>query len=102
MTEATIGGEFDERSGTVIELAKFRAAVAEAVEPWRDKHLDLELDAFKNRPSTGENIVEALWEQLDPRLEDRLMRLRLWETPNNKFTLRRIHQRAQVLVGGAV
>jgi len=102
MTEATIGGSFDERSATVIDLVKFRAAVTEAVEPWRDKHLDLELDAFKNRPSTGENIVEALWEQLDPRLEDRLMRLRLWETPNNKFTLRRIHQRAQVLVGGGV
>lgn len=99
MTEATIGGSFDERSGTLIDLATFRNAIAETVEPWRDKHLDKELDEFKDRPSTGENIVQALWDRFDSRLKDRLMRLRVWETPNNRFTLRRLHKRAQVHVG---
>ncbi len=64
-------------------------ALAGALEPWQDKHLDLETDEFRETPSTGENIVRALWRRLDPPLDARLARLRLWETPNNRFTLRR-------------
>jgi 6-pyruvoyltetrahydropterin/6-carboxytetrahydropterin synthase len=90
LTEATIGGQFDERSGTLMEFAAFQTAIAEAVEPWRDKHLDLELEEFRNKPSTGENIVRALWPRFDSRLDGRLIRLRLWETVNNRFTLRKL------------
>jgi 6-pyruvoyltetrahydropterin/6-carboxytetrahydropterin synthase len=89
LTEATIGGSFDGRSGTLIDFATFQTAIAEAVGPWRDKHLDIELDEFRDRPSTGENIVQALWPRFDSRLDGRLVRLRLWETANNRFTLRK-------------
>lgn len=89
LTEATMGGSFDERSGTVIDFARFRNAITEAVQPWHDKHLDIELEEFKDRPSTGENIVQALWPRFDSRLDGHLVRLRLWETANNKFTLRK-------------
>jgi 6-pyruvoyltetrahydropterin/6-carboxytetrahydropterin synthase len=89
LTEATIGGSFDERSGTLMDLAGFRTAVTQALQPWQDRHLDLEVAEFKERPSTGENIVAALWPRFDSRLEERLVRLRLWETANNRFTLRR-------------
>jgi hypothetical protein len=51
--------------------------------------LDLETEDFRNAPSTGENIVRALWPRIDNRLNQRLVRLRLWETANNRFTLRR-------------
>jgi 6-pyruvoyltetrahydropterin/6-carboxytetrahydropterin synthase len=88
LTEATIGGPFDERSGTLMDLLSFQTAIAEAVQPWQDKHLDLEMEEFKDRPSTGENIVQALWPRFDSRLDGRLVRLRLWETANNRFTLR--------------
>jgi 6-pyruvoyltetrahydropterin/6-carboxytetrahydropterin synthase len=90
LAEVTIEGSYDERSGTLMDLSAFRTAVAAAVEPWRNKHLDLETDEFKDRPSTGENIVQALWPRLDSRLDGRLTRLRLWETVNNKFTLRKM------------
>ena len=90
LAEVTIEGSYDERSGTLMDLTAFKTAVGEAVEPWRDKHLDLELEEFKDRPSTGENIVQALWPRLDARLDGRLTRLRLWETVNNKFTLRKV------------
>ena len=53
LTEATIGGPFDERSGTLMDFGAFQAAVAEAVQPWRDKHLDLEMEEFRDKPSTG-------------------------------------------------
>jgi 6-pyruvoyltetrahydropterin/6-carboxytetrahydropterin synthase len=90
LTEATISGPFDERSGTLMDFVAFQTAIAEAVQPWQDKHLDLELEEFRDKPSTGENIVHALWPRFDSRLDCRLVRLRLWETVNNRFTLRKI------------
>ncbi|MEP6698569.1 MAG: 6-carboxytetrahydropterin synthase [Verrucomicrobiota bacterium] len=88
LTEATVGGTYDERTGTLMDLATFQKAAADAVQPWRDKHLDLEVAEFQHQPSTGENIVQALWPRIDSRLDHRLVRLRLWETNNNRFTLR--------------
>ncbi len=88
LTEATIGGDYDQRSGTLFDFVAFRAGLDGALEPWQDKHLDLETDEFRSQPSTGENIVRALWPKCDARLHERLVRLRLWETPNNRFTLR--------------
>lgn len=90
LVEATIGGPFDERSGALIDFDLFQTALAEAVRPWQDKHLDLEVDEFKEKPSTGENIVQALWPRTDSRLDGRLVRLRLWETANNRFSLRKL------------
>ena len=89
-TEATIGGAFDERSGTLWDFGAFQKGIAEALEPWQNKHLNLELEEFRESPSTGENIVQALWPRFDSRLNGRLVRLRLWETANNRFTLRKL------------
>ena len=86
--EATIGGAYDERSGTMFDLVRFNKALADILKPWAYKHLDMDTDDFKDSPSTGENIVAKLWPRLDPALDGRLVRLRLWETPNNRFTLR--------------
>ena len=89
LTEATVGGEYDTRSGTLYNFVALKNALAESLEPWRDRHLDLETEDFRDAPSTGENIVRALWPRLDSRLNQQLVRLRLWETANNRFTLRR-------------
>lgn len=89
VTETTIGGNLNERSGTVYGFVAFKKAIEEALQPWQDRHLDLETDDFRDSPSTGENIVQALWPKIDDRLDHKLARLRLWETPNNRFTLRR-------------
>ena len=90
VTEATIGGALDERSGTLTSFESFEASTTAALEPWQNKHLDLEVEEFRHQPSTGENIVQALWPRFDSRLDGRLVRLRLWETANNRFTLRRL------------
>jgi 6-pyruvoyltetrahydropterin/6-carboxytetrahydropterin synthase len=90
ITEATVGGAFDERSGALMNLAALQAGVSAALEPWQNKHLDLEMEEFQDRTSTGENIVQSLWPAFDSRLDRRLVRLRLWETPNNRFTLRKV------------
>lgn len=88
LSEATIGGQLDEKSGTLYSFTEFQKGMREAVAAWNNKHLDLETEEFRQRPSTGENIVQALWEKLNPLLRNRLSRLRLWETANNRFTLR--------------
>jgi 6-pyruvoyltetrahydropterin/6-carboxytetrahydropterin synthase len=90
IAEATIGGEYDERLGALANFEELRDTLGRALAPWRDKHLDLETDEFRDQPSTGENIVRALWPRLDSALQQRLLRLRLWETANNRFTLRRV------------
>jgi 6-pyruvoyltetrahydropterin/6-carboxytetrahydropterin synthase len=89
ITEATVGGDFDERSGTLMSFDDLQAATASALEPWQNKHLDLEMEEFRDRTSTGENIVQSLWPRFDSRLDSHLVRLRLWETANNRFTLRK-------------
>jgi 6-pyruvoyltetrahydropterin/6-carboxytetrahydropterin synthase len=89
LTETTIGGEYDERSGTLYDFVALNDAIHESLEAWQDRHLDLETEDFRNSPSTGENIVRALWRKIDNRVNHQLVRLRLWETTNNRFTLRR-------------
>ena len=84
-----MGGQLDERSGTVMSFDELQGGIASALEPWQHKHPDLEMEEFRHRTSTGENIVESLWPQFDSRLGARLVRLRLWETANNRFTLRK-------------
>ena len=89
LAEATIGGEYDSRSGTLYDFVALNNAITESLEPWQDRHLDLETEDFRSAPSTGENIVRALWPKIDNCLNQQLARLRLWETTNNRFTLRR-------------
>ena len=89
VAEATVGGKYDEPSGTLANFGELRSVLRQAIAPWRDKHLDLETRDFHERPSTGDNIVRALWPKIDSALQQRLVRLRLWETENNRFTLRR-------------
>jgi len=89
VTETTIGGDYDKRTGTLFDFAAFNHAVDQALEPWRDRHLDLVSEDFRETPSTGENIVRTLWPKIDGLLNQQVVRLRLWETVNNRFTLRR-------------
>jgi 6-pyruvoyltetrahydropterin/6-carboxytetrahydropterin synthase len=89
LAEATVGGEYDKKTGTLYDFVALQSAVSESVEPWQDRHLDLETEDFRESTSTGENIVRALWPRIDSRVKNQLVRLRLWETANNRFTLRR-------------
>src|SRR4051812_17587025 len=89
VTEATIGGVYDKRTGTLADFVKLQQAMTKTLNEWNDHHLDFETTEFRETPSTGENIVRTLWGKLDRELDHRLARLRVWETRNNRFTLRR-------------
>jgi 6-pyruvoyltetrahydropterin/6-carboxytetrahydropterin synthase len=88
LTETTIGGEYNARSGTLYDFAAFQKAIEESLEPWRidiwiwkRKIFETPFNRRKHRPHTLPKI--------DNRLNQQLVRLRLWETANNQFTLRR-------------
>ncbi len=87
--EATLNGDLDEKTGILFPLSDFQAALKAAVEDWHYKHLDLDTDEFKDCVSTGENIVCKLRPKIENGLGRDLSRLRLWETPNNRFTIRK-------------
>jgi 6-pyruvoyltetrahydropterin/6-carboxytetrahydropterin synthase len=89
VVEATVGGAYNERSGMICDFALLQNALRDSLAAWQDRHLDLETEDFRETPSTGENIVRALWPKIDNRVNQQLVRLRLWETTNNRFTLRR-------------
>jgi 6-pyruvoyltetrahydropterin/6-carboxytetrahydropterin synthase len=86
--QATIAGEIDERTGTLFNLERFDDAMRDALDLWDQTHLDLDTEDFRDSPSTGENMARLLWPRLDARLDGLLARLRLFETENNRFTLR--------------
>jgi 6-pyruvoyltetrahydropterin/6-carboxytetrahydropterin synthase len=87
--QATIAGPIDERTGTLFNLKRFDEAMRDTLDLWESTHLDFDGEDFRESPSTGENIARVAWPRLDTRLDGLLVRLRLFETENNRFTLRR-------------
>lgn len=80
---------FDQRSGTVLPLADSLNAVNETADYFDGRYLDADLPEFSSRPSTGEHIVQTLFERLEHRSPGQLTQVDLWETPNNRFSLAR-------------
>lgn len=86
--EVTVVGELDPDTGMIISLQKLDHIVNEFLNTMEHKHLDLEVAYFKNVISTGENIVQYLWNELEQRIPDhKLFHIRLWETNNNYFDI---------------
>ncbi|RRR74957.1 MAG: 6-pyruvoyl tetrahydropterin synthase [Candidatus Viridilinea halotolerans] len=84
--EVSIAGTVDAATGMVIDLEALDRTVRSVLDQLDFHHLDRELAAFADKPSTAENIVVYLWGELAPRFEGRLCHLKLWETRNNTFT----------------
>ena len=83
--EVTVRGPVDPATGMVMDLPELDRAVHAVLAPLDHHHLDREVPAFADQPSTAENIAVYLWNELAPRLEGRLARVRLWETKKNMF-----------------
>ena len=86
--ELALAGAMTEDSGMLFPLDMVLDGLRTALADWDYKHLDIDTDDFRDRPSTGENIISVLWDKLSDSLQNPIYRLRLWETPNNRFTLR--------------
>ncbi len=89
IVETSFDGETDSKTGMLYPLNKVLNQSKAVLADWDYKHLDADTNEFTECPSTGENIIQALWSKFVQRVNFPLYRLRLWETPNNRFTLRR-------------
>lgn len=83
--DVSVRGPIDERTGYVIDLGALRQIVeARAVDKIDHKHLNIDVDFMRGVNPTSENIVVAIWRELEPAVRPgKLVRLVLWETPNN-------------------
>jgi len=84
--EVTVCGEPDQQTGMIIPMPELDEKVRKVLDQLDYKHLDKETAYFKKIPSTGENIILYLWNELQKEIgESRLYHLKLWETNNNSF-----------------
>jgi 6-pyruvoyltetrahydropterin/6-carboxytetrahydropterin synthase len=83
--DVSVRGPIDPRTGYVMDLGALKQLVTERVVDRIDhKNLNLDVPFMKGIIPTSENIITAVWRELEPAVRPaRLVRLVLWETPNN-------------------
>ncbi|MFH4976087.1 hypothetical protein AB6A40_002796 [Gnathostoma spinigerum] len=89
--EVTIRGAVCEQTGMVYDLAELKEAMAAVMETVDHKNLDLDVEYFRSRVSTTENLTSYLWSELEQHLRkpELLYKITVWETDKNKFTYKR-------------
>lgn len=86
--ELTITGTPDPETGMILPSGLLDEKVRTILDKINYKHLDNEIPFFKHKISSGENIVQYLWDQLDESIGNGMLyHLKLWETNNNSFEL---------------
>ena len=83
--EVTVTGTPGKESGYVIDLKNLKRIIQEEVLAKMDhKHLNHDVEFFKEVVPTAENIAVVIWNILAPKInEGRLVSIRLHETENN-------------------
>ena len=87
--EVALWGEPHPETGMIFPLMEFDRLVHNVVDPLDHKHLNEEIDYFKTHRSTGEEIIQFLWQKLEEKFGEKLFKIKLWETNNNYFELER-------------
>ena len=86
--EVSLLGEPDSDRGMIMPLEEYDSKVKSVIKRLNFRHLDLEIKYFKKHLSTGEIIIQYLWDELYKVFpDDMLFGLKLWETNNNYFEL---------------
>jgi len=88
LLEVTVGGEPDPETGFVFDLALLdRVVEGEVVERYDHRHLNLDLEEYRDLIPTSENVVAAIGRRLTAALPPgALRRVVLRETERNIFT----------------
>ncbi|TDJ56955.1 MAG: 6-carboxytetrahydropterin synthase [Ignavibacteria bacterium] len=85
--EVIVAGEVDADTGFVMDLKDLKEIVRKNVITKVDhKNLNLDTDFMKGKIPTSENIVIAIWNELDDKItKGKLFSVKLYETENNYF-----------------
>ena len=83
--DVSVKGTIDERTGYVFDLGALKTLVEErAVNKIDHKNFNLDVSFMRDVIPTSENIIVGIWRQLEPVIRPgELVKLVLWETPNN-------------------
>ena len=83
--DVSVRGAIEARTGYVHDLGALKRLVEERVVDRIDhKNFNLDVDFMRDVIPTSENIIVAIWRELAPAIQPaHLVRLVLWETPNN-------------------
>ena len=83
--DVSVRGPIDARTGYVVDLGALKRAVNERVIDKIDhRNFNLDVDFMHGVIPTSENIIVAIWREIVPVIAPHiLVRLVLWETPNN-------------------
>jgi len=86
----TVKGKPDIKTGMIIAIENLDEKVNGVLNLLDYKHLDKEVDFFKDEISTAENIIQFIWKKMENEFENiELAHLKIWETNNNYFELGR-------------
>ena len=85
--EVIVAGEVDADTGFVMDLKDLKEIVRKNVIAKVDhKNLNLDTDFMKGKIPTSENIVVAIWNELEEKItKGKLFSVKLYETENNYF-----------------
>lgn len=64
LLEVTVAGEVDEKTGMVINLFDLKRVLLAVIEEFDHKNLNLDMDHFRERIPTSENLARVLWMRL--------------------------------------
>ena len=86
--EVTVGGEPDPHTGLLVDLGLLDRVVHEqVVDRYDHRHLNLDIEEFRELNPTSENLVKVVWRRLEPALPaGSLRRVTVRETERNSFT----------------
>lgn len=82
--EVTVKGEVNSRSGFVVDLKQLKEIMQrEVLDAMDHRFLNKEVPEFFERIPTTENLAIAVWQRLQPKLDQaHLHRVRVYETPD--------------------
>jgi len=83
--DVSVRGPVDDRTGYVIDLSALKKIVEErAVNLIDHKNFNLDVPFMRGVIPTSENIIIGIWRELLPAVRPgQLVKLVMWETPNN-------------------
>jgi len=82
MLEVTVKGDIDPDSGFVVDLKQLKEIMhREVLDAMDHRFLNKEVPEFTTRIPTTENLAIAIWQRLEPKLDNaKLHRVRVYET----------------------
>ncbi|XP_050315772.1 6-pyruvoyl tetrahydrobiopterin synthase [Anthonomus grandis grandis] len=86
IVKVTLFGEIDPRTGMLMNLTVLKDYMEEAImKPLDHKNIDKDVDYFKDKPSTTENVAVYVWTRMKEVMDhpEWLYEVEIYETENN-------------------